>query len=282
MSVSMATAAHWVRRWEDQQQRYAIDRDERLTVIADVVEHATAGHAQPLVVDLGCGPGALAARLTDRLPHAEVLAVDADPLLLALGRSHYGTATRYVEAVIGRPGWLDALALARPLDAAVSTTALHYLDERALRRVYRDLAAVLRPGGVLVNGDHLRPDAHKISELARAVGRRRARRQRVLHHEDWESWWAAAGTDPELADLLAERRSRPLPASEGEHLTLPPPHPAPRGRLRPGRPGLAVRRQPRTGGGALSSREVRYARRRSRWPGKMWSGPCGSRCWLSS
>ncbi|MGW1376025.1 class I SAM-dependent methyltransferase [Streptomyces sp. NPDC002446] len=220
-SVSMATAARWVRRWEDQQQRYAVDRDERLTVITDVVEHTTAGRPAPLIVDLGCGPGALAARLAARLPHAEILAVDADPLLLELGRSHYAsTTTRYVEAVIGRPGWLDALALTRPLDAAVSTTALHYLDEPALRQVYRDLAARLRPGGVLVNGDHLCQDAPRISEIALTIGRRRAERQRAFTHEDWDSWWAAAHTDPELATLLAERRTRPLPTSEGEHLTL--------------------------------------------------------------
>ncbi|WP_234386079.1 class I SAM-dependent methyltransferase [Streptomyces lydicus] len=219
-SVSVATAARWVRRWEDQQQRYAVDREERLTVITDVVEDATAGRAGPLVVDLGCGPGALAARLAARLPHGEIVAVDADPLLLGLGRSYYGPAVRFVEALIGRPGWLGALALDRPLDAAVSTTALHYLGEAALRRVYRDLADRLRPGGVLVNGDHLRQDTGRLCEIARAVGRRRAERQRVRGHEDWDSWWAAAHTDPELAALLAERRSRPLPASEGEHLTL--------------------------------------------------------------
>ncbi|AOP50896.1 methyltransferase [Streptomyces lydicus] len=219
-SVGVATAARWVRRWEDQQQHYAVDRDERLTVIADVVEHTTAGLAEPLVVDLGCGPGALAARLAARLPHAAIVAVDADPLLLGLGRAYYGPAVRFVEAVIGRPGWLGALALDRPLDAAVSTTALHYLGEAALRRVYRDLADRLRPGGVLVNGDHLRQDAGRLCEIARAVGRRRAERRRVRSHEDWDSWWAAAHADPALAGLLAERRTRPLPASEGEHLTL--------------------------------------------------------------
>lgn len=218
--VSAATAARWVKRWEAQQQRYAVDREERFTVIADVVDHVTAGRPSPLVVDLGCGPGALAARLSRRLPHAEVLAVDADPLLLELGRTHYGPAVRYVEAVIGAPGWLRTLGLDRPLDAAVSTTALHYLGERALRQVYRQLAALLRPGGILVNGDHLCQDTAKISWIATAVGRRWAERRAVLAHEDWQSWWTAMEADPELAPLLAERRTRPLPSSQGEDLTL--------------------------------------------------------------
>ncbi|MEV0373922.1 methyltransferase domain-containing protein [Streptomyces sp. NPDC050636] len=220
MGLSMATAARWVERWECQQQRYAIDRQERCTVIADVVEHMTAGHPRPLVVDVGCGPGALAALLADRLPEAEILAVDADPLLLELGRTHYGSAIHYVETVIGEPDWLRALALHRPLDAAVSTTALHYLCEHTLRRVYRQLAALLRPGGVLVNGDHLCQDAAMISEIAAVVGRRRAERQRAFAHEDWDSWWSAAAADQELADLLAERRSRRLPSSKENDLTL--------------------------------------------------------------
>ncbi|MEU6863221.1 class I SAM-dependent methyltransferase [Streptomyces sp. NPDC046876] len=216
-SVSTATAAHWVERWECQQQRYAVDRAERFTVIADVVEHTTGAPARArtgvrtgarggpgrLVLDLGSGPGALAALLADRLPDAEVLAVDADPLLLELGRAHYGSARlRHVQALIGAPGWLDGLGLDRPLDAAVSTTALHYLSEDALRRVYRDLAERLCPGGVLVNGDHIAPDSAGIRALAADIGRRHCERNLAFTHEDWASWWSGAAEDPELAALL--------------------------------------------------------------------------------
>ncbi|OXS34834.1 class I SAM-dependent methyltransferase [Streptomyces sp. XY006] len=213
MGLSLATAERWVERWELQQQRYAVDREERFTVIADVVEHVVAGRAgRPLVVDLGCGPGSLAARLVRRLPEAEIVAVDRDPLLLELGRTHHPDAARYVDAEIGAPGWTDALELDRPLDAAVSTTALHYLDHATLLRAYRQLASLLRPGGVLVNGDHLPPDEAGPAGIAAHVGRCRAGRQRVFAHEDWRSWWAAVAEDPELADLLAERRRRAEPS----------------------------------------------------------------------
>ena len=37
MGLSLATAERWVERWELQQQRYAVDREERFTVVADVV-----------------------------------------------------------------------------------------------------------------------------------------------------------------------------------------------------------------------------------------------------
>ncbi|MFH9003294.1 class I SAM-dependent methyltransferase [Streptomyces afghaniensis] len=222
MGLSLATAERWVERWELQQQRYAVDREERFTVIADVVEHVTAGQdSRPLVVDLGCGPGSLAARLVRRLSDAEIVAVDRDPLLLELGRTHHPDAARYVDAEIGAPGWTWALDLDRPLDAAVSTTALHYLDRDTLLRVYRQLAALLRPGGVLVNGDHLPQGDTGPGGITAHVGRCRADRQRVFAHEDWGSWWAAVADDPELTDLLAERRRREAPLDTGRPAELP-------------------------------------------------------------
>ncbi|MGC9497463.1 class I SAM-dependent methyltransferase [Streptomyces sp. WG7] len=208
MGISMAGARTWVERWERQQQRYAVDREERFTVITDVVEHVTAGRSRPLLLDLGCGPGSLAARLVDRLPDAEIVAADMDPLLLELGRTHHADAARYVDTVIGAHGWTDDLGLERPLDAAVSTTALHYLPEPVLLDTYRRLAVLLRPGGVLVNGDHFPPDEAPCSDITAYVGRRRAERTGGHAHEDWQEWWTAAARDPELADLFAERAQR--------------------------------------------------------------------------
>ncbi|OON80672.1 class I SAM-dependent methyltransferase [Streptomyces tsukubensis] len=206
MSLNTATAAQWVERWDRQQQRYAFDREERFTVVADVVEHVTAGRSAPAVADLGCGPGSMAVRLSRRLPQARVIAVDMDPLLLELGRTLEEGMIRYVEAVIGEDGWTDALGLDQPLDAAVSTTAFHYLPAAVLQRVYTQLAAILRPGGVLVNADHLQQEA--AADIAAHVGRRRATRQSAFAHEDWESWWAAAERDPALTHLFNERRRR--------------------------------------------------------------------------
>ncbi|MFE6356931.1 class I SAM-dependent methyltransferase [Streptomyces rochei] len=208
MGISMAVAGTWVERWERQQQRYAVDREERFTVITDVVEYITAGRPRPLLLDLGCGPGSLAARLAGRMPDAEVVAADMDPLLLELGRTHHADAARYVDTVIGADGWTDALGLRRPLDGAVSTTALHYLPEPVLLDTYRRLAALLRPGGVLVNGDHFPPGDASCAGITAHVGRCRAERTGGHAHEDWDAWWAAAARDPELADLYAERARR--------------------------------------------------------------------------
>src|SRR5579864_7239522 len=82
--------AGWLRRWDAQQQRHIPDREARFTAILDALK-AFAG-SSPRVLDLGCGPGSLSARVLDRFPAAEIVAIDTDPLLLAIGRGALGGA----------------------------------------------------------------------------------------------------------------------------------------------------------------------------------------------
>ncbi|MFC4034709.1 class I SAM-dependent methyltransferase [Streptomyces polygonati] len=214
MALSTDTAREYVRRWEGQQQRYAIAREERFDVITDVVDHVTAGRPRPLVVDLGCGPGSLTARLAARMPRIEIIGVDRDPLVLELARRCHGVAARFVEASLGTDSWIAAMKLDRPVDAVVSTTALHCLPQAVLRRTYEQISTVLRPAGALVNGDHFAPESTGPGEISARIGRLRAERQQAFDHEDWDAWWAAVSEDPAFTDLLAERLRRP-PASAG-------------------------------------------------------------------
>jgi SAM-dependent methyltransferase len=199
-------ARYWLQRWDRQQESYLTDREERFAVIADVVE-AAAGRPDPLVVDLGVGPGSLAVRLLERMPLARVVGIDADPLLLGLARA--GNAgrrgLRLVDHDLREPGWVDALALERAPDAFVSTTALHWLTREQLVAVYAECASVLRPGGLLVNGDQLGEGAARprLDALTRVVGRRRA--VCAADVEDWTAWWRAVQDAPELAELVAAR-----------------------------------------------------------------------------
>src|SRR6516165_1399435 len=105
-------AAAWVDRWESQQQGFLPDREERFTALIDAVADG-AGRPDPLVLDLGCGPGSLAVRLLDRIPGATVIGVDADPVLLALGRAAYGERARlrFADCDLRTPGWAAALGL---------------------------------------------------------------------------------------------------------------------------------------------------------------------------
>jgi SAM-dependent methyltransferase len=225
-TIDRDAARSWIDRWDAQQQAYLPDREDRFTAIIDAVEEI-AERPDPLVLDLGSGPGSLAVRLLRRLPQATVLAIDADPLTLALGRSAFGDVAglEYCDLDLRSAGWSAGLRVDRAPDAAVSTTALHWLPQAALTALYAELAALLRPGGVLLNGDHLREDdaAPVLQRLQRALLEREERRRFPAGHaEGWTDWWAAAAIDPALAALAAERASR---AVESEH------HGSPAGRL---------------------------------------------------
>ncbi|HUL24638.1 MAG TPA: class I SAM-dependent methyltransferase [Streptosporangiaceae bacterium] len=203
-------AQGWVGRWDLQQQHYLPDREDRFTVLIDAVEEG-AGRPDPLVLDLGCGPGSLAVRLLDRIPAATVVALDADPLLLELGRAAYRERAqlRFADCDLRTPGWAAALGLDRPADAAVSTTALHWLPGPALRAMYAELATVLRPGALLLDGDHFKGDESAcpvIEKLAEVlIEREEQRRFPQGHTETWAGWWEAAAADPALAGLTARR-----------------------------------------------------------------------------
>jgi SAM-dependent methyltransferase len=201
--------AAWTERWEAQQDRYVTDREERFTVMFDAME-AVVGTGPITVLDLGCGPGSLSIRLLARFPEATVIGVDVDPVLLMLASGAHGDQPRLRlrTADLRDSDWLDRLELDGPVDAALSTTALHWLSLPDLERLYGDLASALRPGGVFLDGDHCRfPDqagiaraAARVAELAHA--RRPPPSSRA---ESWDQWWQAVRADPAFADAVRER-----------------------------------------------------------------------------
>lgn len=216
MTLTRAHARRWLDRWDRQQEGYMPSREARFDTLVDAVAE-TAGRADPLVLDLGCGPGSLGARLGERLPGAAVVGIDTDPLLMALGAAAYD-GIRFVDADLRVEGWSTVAGLPRPADAAVSTTALHWLPEEALTALYRELASVLRPGGVFLNGDHLAAaEGTRLAALERALAVRATdRRFPEGRPEDWAAWWAAVEEDPVLTDLHADReRRRAMAAHHG-------------------------------------------------------------------
>jgi SAM-dependent methyltransferase len=227
--LSPQAASAWIGRWDVQQQDFLPDREERFTALIDVVQEIAA-RPDPLVLDLGCGPGSLGARLLDRIPAARVVGVDADPLLLALARSAWAgrPGLRFADHDLRIPGWAAALRLPRQADAVVSTTALHWLPAGALAAVYAEAATVLRPGGVLLNGDHLHEDESAVPVLARLgralIEREDRRRAPDGRSESWAGWWEAAAEDPALAALAADRALRQLDTehhgSASRHLSV--------------------------------------------------------------
>jgi SAM-dependent methyltransferase len=201
----------WLRRWDEQQASLLPNRERRFHVILDVLE-ATVGRS-PRVLDLGSGPGSLSLRILQRFPRARSVAVDYDPVVLRIGQGALGSyrgRLQWVDAKMGAPGWTDRLPPGR-YDAAVSTTALHWLPAASLRQVYHDLGGLLRPSGVFLNGDRLawgseEPRLVRLAERVREVHRREMGRQRGLNA--WDRWWKQAARVPALAPSFTEHWRR--------------------------------------------------------------------------
>lgn len=212
MSLPTSTARTWIERWDRQQESYLPDREHRFAVIADIVV-LTADRLRkpdPVILDIGCGPGSLSARIRARLPLARVIGVDSDPLLLGLAAANYPWL-ELLDTDLRDPQWTE-LVRHEQVDAVVSTTALHWLRHDELATLYRTLASVIRPGGVFVNGDYMPVSSRRevLGQLSEDLRVLQARRAGVINREDWAAWWAAANLAPELAELVERRGRRPL------------------------------------------------------------------------
>ena len=206
-SPDRAWAEAWQESWDRQQEGYMPDREERLAAMLDVVE-AMAG-PRPLVLDLACGTGTISRRLLERFPRARSIAVDVDPALLTIARATLGDdeRVRFVGADLADPGWVGELP-ETPVDAVLTATALHWLPEPLLRRVYRDLAGIVRPGGAVANADQMgAPDLPRLGAALAAVEARRQERVRADGRPNWDAWWEIAAVDPLIAAAVAERRA---------------------------------------------------------------------------
>jgi len=129
---------------------YAAMRPVQLDLLALALE---GGPDEPRVLDLGGGTGALAAAIAERFPRARVEIWDTDPEMLATARVRcegFGPRIEYVERSFAEP--LPAC------DAVAACIALHHVKDLAVKgRIYRQIHAALRPGGMFVNADTAMP-----------------------------------------------------------------------------------------------------------------------------
>lgn len=103
---------------------------------------ARIGHEAPAtVVDLGCGPGNLTARLADRWPNATLTGVDSSAAMLdKAAEEHPEIAWQQADIARWEPD-------GPPIDVLYSNAALHWLDDH--ERLFPRLRSFLAPGGVM-------------------------------------------------------------------------------------------------------------------------------------
>jgi trans-aconitate methyltransferase len=192
----------WQDSWDRQQERFLPDREERFSVLVELVG-AVAGDSPPRVLDLACGCGSITSRILRRFPLAQVVGADIDPLLLRIAAGVFEGDERVslTEVDLRAPAWPASLGT---FDAVVTATALHWLEPDRLAAAYQSVFSLLRPGGLFADADHfpmlstpnLDRAAADLSPVSQGTG------------EEWEAWWERVAQTPQFTKLLLERNRR--------------------------------------------------------------------------
>jgi tRNA (cmo5U34)-methyltransferase len=111
------------------------------------------------VLDLGCGTGNLSARILQRLPQVHMIAMDYSPAMIQQAQAKLPPAqTTFITADFG--AWAvhpEAFPPIDPVDACVSSLAIHHLSDAMKGQLFRQIFAHLRPGGCFWNADPVLP-----------------------------------------------------------------------------------------------------------------------------
>jgi cyclopropane fatty-acyl-phospholipid synthase-like methyltransferase len=149
--------------------RYVEIQDEMLRLLS------LGEDASMTVLDLGGGSGKLMERILERFPNAQGVVVDQSEAFLALAErrlARFGDRAKCVLAKLQNE-WADQLSL--NVRAIVSMSAIHHLEPAEKSALYQRCFDLLAPGGVLLNGDEVRPqnDADYLAALTKWAGHMR-------------------------------------------------------------------------------------------------------------
>ena len=109
-------------------------------------------------LDLGCGHGVLSAAILNEFPAARGCLVAHSEAALTAARlqlhAHAGRVT-FILADQAAPGWMAALADARPFDAVVSGLAAPPSPAGHTQALFAEIFQLLKPAGLFVNIEHV-------------------------------------------------------------------------------------------------------------------------------
>jgi len=126
---------------------------------AILAEMEQVGATDGLIVDLGGGSGRLVERVLESFPDTTAIIIDQSQAFLDLAASRlerFGQRTSF-DCRRLQEDWRNVVT--SPAAAFVSMSAIHHLEPAEKRACYQRCFEVLLPGGVLLNGDEVRPES---------------------------------------------------------------------------------------------------------------------------
>jgi SAM-dependent methyltransferase len=148
-----AYARDWANRFTPSPSREAL-----FATMLEVLERHRLPH--PRVVELGIGPAYFAERLLRQRPDLQYEGLDFSQPMLDLAAERlrpFGQRVTLTTGDLVQGDWTKRVQ--GPVGAIVSTWALHDLGaEERTAKVYADCYRLLEPGGILLNGDFVKPE----------------------------------------------------------------------------------------------------------------------------
>jgi tRNA (cmo5U34)-methyltransferase len=139
----------------DYGRAFTPDREHQQAIMAELVTSV----APRRVVELCCGSGELLRLLLERLPETRALALDGSPTMLAETRTTCAAHTDRLELREFDLAARDWRELQPAPDAICSSLAVHHLEGEEKQQLFEDLRRALRPGGIFVLTDLIRPQS---------------------------------------------------------------------------------------------------------------------------
>jgi len=127
---------------------------EQLDVLLRIIRHATAGVER--VLDLGCGDGILGRTVLVEYPQAKGVFLDfSEHMIEAARKKADPRRATFVTEDLGAKTWVQSVANHAPFDLVVSGLAIHHLPDERKKELYQEILAVLKPGGLFLNLEHV-------------------------------------------------------------------------------------------------------------------------------
>ncbi|HEX6513582.1 MAG TPA: class I SAM-dependent methyltransferase [Chloroflexota bacterium] len=139
-----------IKRWAAEAAAREAKRAEPMRYVAALLPFEA--DEEFTVVDLAAGTGMAARAIMDHFPKARAVLADYSPAMMGEGAKAleaYEGRYRYVEFDLRQTEWPAGIPV--PMDAAVTSQAIHHLPDERKASLFREVFERLKPGGWYVN-----------------------------------------------------------------------------------------------------------------------------------
>jgi tRNA (cmo5U34)-methyltransferase len=151
------------KRYLDYGRYFVPEREEQMCIMVDLLKAIPEPRH---VLELCCGEGLLAELILEQLPEATYMGLDGSALMLeraAQKLSRFGERAKLGSFDLADLSWRR---LARPMQAVVSSLAIHHLDGEGKRLLFKVVFGMLVQGGMCIIADMVEPATYAGRQVA--------------------------------------------------------------------------------------------------------------------